>query len=159
MAGVWLQLTELLACWRIDAPMFQNPKRIFPVLLLISLLQVAGAKPATLPLSSAGQTASQRTSSGPRKFRVSQGVAESHIIKKVPPHYPSEAKKGHIIGDVILDFMIDRNGGVKDLVIVSGNPVLARAAVEAVQQWKNKPYLLNGDPVEVETTTKITFRM
>jgi len=55
--------------------------------------------------------------------------------------------------------MIDRNGGVKDLVIVSGNPVLARAAVEAVQQWKYKPYLLNGDPVEVETTTKITFRM
>jgi TonB family protein len=65
----------------------------------------------------------------------------------------------HITGDVILDFMIDRNGGVKDLIAVSGDPILTRAAVEAVQQWKYKRYLLNGEPVEVETTAKITFRM
>ena len=97
--------------------------------------------------------------SGPSRFRVSQGVAESHIIKKVPPHYPVEAKDRHITGDVVLDFVIDRNGGVKDLIVVSGDPVLAQAAVEAAQQWKYKPYLLNGEPVEVETTAKIIFRM
>lgn len=70
-----------------------------------------------------------------------------------------EAKERHITGDVVLDFIIDRNGGVKDLIVVSGDPVLAQAAVEAVQQWKYKPYLLNGEPVEVEATAKIIFRM
>src|SRR5690348_13550985 len=127
--------------------MSHHAKTILPVLLLISVLALAGAKSATLPLSSPAQTAkpSPRPSFGPRRFRVSEGVAESHIIRKVPPHNPEEAKERHITGDVILDFMIDRNGGVKDLIAVSGDPILTRAAVEAVQQWKYKPYLLNGE--------------
>jgi len=103
----------------------------------------------------------QRSPSAPkaRKLRVSEGVAEGNLLKKVAPHYPREAKKKHITGDVILDFTIDKSGNVEDLKVLSGDPILAQAAAEAVQQWKYKPYHLNGDPVEVNTTAKIRFRM
>lgn len=93
------------------------------------------------------------------KLRIAQGVAEGNILSKVPPHYPEEAKQNHITGDVILDFTIDRNGNVTGLKIISGHPLLASAAVDAVKQWKYKPFLLNGEPVDVETTARIIFRM
>jgi protein TonB len=95
----------------------------------------------------------------PLKLRVAQGVAERMVLHKVPPHYPEDAKQNHITGDVILDFTVDRSGNVTGLKIVSGHPLLAPAAVDAVEQWKYKPFLLNGEPVEVETTVKISFRM
>lgn len=95
----------------------------------------------------------------PPKLRIAQGVAEGNILHKVPPHYPEEAKQNHITGDVILDFTIDRNGNVTGLKIISGHPLLASAAVDAVKQWKYKPFLLNGEPVDVETTARIIFRM
>jgi protein TonB len=60
---------------------------------------------------------------------------------------------------VILGFIIDKEGEVADLKVVRGDPILAQAAVEAVQQWQYRPFLLNGEPVEVETTAKIIFRM
>ena len=99
------------------------------------------------------------TSNKPPKLRIAQGVAEGNILSKVPPHYPEEAKQNYITGDVILDFTIDRNGNVTGLKIISGHPLLASAAVDAVKQWKYKPFLLNGEPVDVETTARIIFRM
>ncbi|HEU5413229.1 MAG TPA: energy transducer TonB [Candidatus Angelobacter sp.] len=95
----------------------------------------------------------------PLKLRVSQGVAEGLVLHKVPPHYPEEAKEKHITGDVILGVTIDHSGNVSELKAISGDPLLARAAAEAVKQWKYKPYLLNGEPVEIETTVRISFRM
>jgi protein TonB len=94
-----------------------------------------------------------------RKLRISPGVAEGLLIKKVPPHYPPEAKEKRITGIVILEFTVDRSGNVQGLKVLSGDPILARAAAEAVQQWKYRPYLLNGEPVEIETTAKFTFRL
>lgn len=95
----------------------------------------------------------------PSKLRVSQGVAEGNILHKVPPRYPEAAKEKHITGDVILGITIDHGGNVSELKIMNGDPLLAQAAAEAVKQWKYKPYLLNGELVEVETTVKISFRM
>jgi TonB family protein len=95
----------------------------------------------------------------PIKVRVSSNVAQGRLIHQVNPVYPREARKKHIQGDVVLQTTIDREGNVADLKVVSGEPILADAAVEAVKQWQYKPYLLNGDPVEVETQVIIRFHM
>lgn len=93
------------------------------------------------------------------KVRVSSGVAEGLKVHDVSPVYPREARKNHVQGDVILRATIDRQGNIADLKLVSGEPILADAAVEAVKQWKYKPYILNGEPVEVETQVLIRFHM
>ena len=94
-----------------------------------------------------------------RKLRISQGVAERNIIKKVNPVYPEEARAHRIQGYVILSGTIDREGNLIDVQPISGHPWLVEAAVQAVKQWKYKPYTLNGKPVEVETQIKISFRL
>jgi TonB family protein len=94
-----------------------------------------------------------------KRLRISPEVARNSIVKTVAPSYPVEAKKKHLIGDVILGFVINKEGEVADLTLVRGDPILAQAALEAVEQWRYKPFLLNGQPVEVETTAKIIFRM
>lgn len=96
---------------------------------------------------------------GPRKLRVSQSVVEGMMLTKVGPVYPLEAQAKHIQGDVILQATIDKEGNIAGLKVISGHPLLAEAATEAVRQWKYKPYRLNGEPVEVETTIKIQFRL
>ena len=75
------------------------------------------------------------------------------------PIYPPEAKRKGIEGTVLLRATIGRDGVMKNLMLISGPPDLADAAIGAVQQWRYKPYLLEGNPVEVETTVKITFRL
>jgi protein TonB len=69
------------------------------------------------------------------------------------------AKIAHIQGDVILQATISKNGIIENLRGVSGHPILLQAAMDTVRQWKYKPYLLNGEPVEVETTIKVQFHM
>ena len=96
---------------------------------------------------------------GPLRLRVSSGVAEGILVHKVPPIYPREAKEKKIAGDVILQAVIDIKGNVADLKLIHGDPLLAESSMAAVRQWKYRPYLLNGEPVEVETTVKITFHL
>ena len=95
----------------------------------------------------------------PQKLRVSEGVAAGNLLRKIEPQYPQMAKIAHIQGDVILAATISKGGTIENLHQVSGHPILVQAAMEAVKQWRYKPYLLNGEPVEVETTIKVTFRM
>lgn len=100
-----------------------------------------------------------RPPTGPRKIRVSEGVAQANILRKVEPRYPELAREKRRQGDVILKLTIDRTGRVINLSIISGDPLLTEAAMDAVGQWTYKPYTLNGEPVEVETTVKVSFRM
>ena len=93
----------------------------------------------------------------PKKLRVSSGVAEGLKIHSEGPKYPREARERGIQGDVILQATIDTKGEITNLKAVKGDPILAEAAIDAVKQWKYKPYLLNGEPVEVETTIKVVF--
>ena len=95
----------------------------------------------------------------PQKLRVSQGVAEGNLLRRVEPQYPQMAKVAHIQGDVVLAATISKNGSIENLHQISGHPILVQSAMEAVKQWRYKPYLLNGEPVEVETTIKVTFKM
>ena len=94
---------------------------------------------------------------GPKK--VSSGVMEGNLIRKVDPPYPSMAKIAHIQGDVVLQATISKGGTIENLRGVSGHPILIQAAMEAVRQWKYRPYELNGEPVEVETTITVRFHM
>ena len=96
---------------------------------------------------------------GPVRLRISMGVADGLSLRKVKPSYPEEARTKHIYGDVILRVAIDKQGNVISTNVMSGDPLLAEAAVNAVKQWKYKPYLLNGEPVELDTSIKIQFRL
>lgn len=93
----------------------------------------------------------------PTRLRVAQGVMRSSLVTKVNPIYPPEAKRQRIDGAVLLQINIDKNGNVSEVEPISGHPLLIRAAIDAVKQWKYKPYLLNNTPIEVETTVLIKF--
>jgi len=90
---------------------------------------------------------------------VSQGVSQGLLIHRVEPMYPPIAQQAHIQGIVTLTAVIDKDGIIQRLQLVSGHPLLATAAIDAVKQWRYKPYLLNGQPVEAETTVTVTFRL
>lgn len=95
----------------------------------------------------------------PQRIRISQGVTSGLLIHKVAPPYPGIARAGRIQGDVVLKAIISRDGSIQDLQLVSGHPMLVPAAIEAVRQWRYRPYLLNGQPVEVETTITVIFTL
>jgi TonB family protein len=95
----------------------------------------------------------------PAHLRVSAGVAEANMIHKVVPVYPSEARAAHVQGDVVIQCAIDGEGQIAHARVISGDPLLAPSALEAVKQWKYKPYTLNGEPVEVETVITVRFHM
>ena len=94
-----------------------------------------------------------------QRMRVSPGVTKGLLIHRVEPSYPPLAQQAHIQGDVVLTAIIDKEGNVQHLQLVSGHPLLAPAAIEAVKQWRYKPFLLNGQPLEVETTVTVSFRV
>jgi protein TonB len=95
----------------------------------------------------------------PQRVRVSSGVQNGLLVRKVNPTYPPLARQARIQGVVILQAQISKEGNIENLQLVSGHPMLAPAAIEAVKQWKYKPYLLNGEPVEVETQVQVNFTL
>lgn len=95
----------------------------------------------------------------PSRVRVSQRVSQALLIKKVEPQYPRNARQQHIEGMVVLTAVIDARGDVQDLTVASGDPLLAPAATEAVKQWKYKPYLLSGEPTNMETQISVSFTL
>jgi protein TonB len=95
----------------------------------------------------------------PQRVRISQGVTRGLLIQKVEPQYPPLARAARVQGDVVLSAVIDTNGQITNLQLVSEHPMLVPAAIAAVKQWRYKPYLLNGQPVEVETTITVIFSL
>ena len=95
----------------------------------------------------------------PQRVRISQGVTKGLLIHKQEPSYPTLARAARVQGDVVLSAIIDVNGQITNLQLVSGHPMLVPAALDAVKQWRYKPYLLNGQPVEVETTITVIFAL
>lgn len=95
----------------------------------------------------------------PQRVRVSQGVSQGLLIHQVKPTYPPLARQARIQGTVVLQAVIGKDGTIQNLKVVSGHPMLAPAALEAVKQWKYKPYFLNGEPVEVDTTINVNFTL
>lgn len=95
----------------------------------------------------------------PQRVRVSQGVQAGLLIRKVQPAYPPLARQARIQGSVLLQAEISKDGSIENLRLISGHPMLAPAAIEAVKQWKYRPYILNGEPVEVETQITVNFTL
>ena len=95
----------------------------------------------------------------PQRVRISQGVTKGLLIHREEPTYPTLARAARVQGEVVLSAVIDTNGTDPEPQLVSGHPMLVPAAIAAVEQWRYKPYLLNGQPVEVETTITVIFSL
>jgi protein TonB len=95
----------------------------------------------------------------PQRVRVSAGVTQGLVLKKVNPVYPPIARAARISGSVVLQAEISKNGDIQNLHAISGPPMLIPAAIDAVRQWKYKPYILNGEPVEVDTQITVIFSL
>jgi periplasmic protein TonB len=90
----------------------------------------------------------------PLRVRVAENVMQGMLVKKVDPQRPS-GDAANMRGEVVFKAVIGKDGDVENLQAVSGHPLLIPPAIEAVKQWKYKPYLLNGEPVIVETTIRV----
>jgi protein TonB len=90
---------------------------------------------------------------------VSQGVSQGLLVKKVQPKYPPSALRLRVEGAVQLLATISKNGDISAVKILTGDTQLSHAAVDAVKQWKYKPYLLNGEPVEIQTQITVNFKL
>lgn len=94
------------------------------------------------------------------KMPVSNNVAVGLLVKKVAPYYPADAKDARVSGKVVLGATIGRDGRIHDLRVIEAPwPSLVYAAVWAVSQWQYKPYMINGEPVEVDTTVNVFFTL
>jgi TonB family protein len=100
------------------------------------------------------------TPAPPQASAPSYGVFVAGVLlKKVQPDYPLAMKDARVAGTVVLKGVIGKDGRLRDLRFVSGPPLLQQAAIDAVKQWLYRPYLLNGEPVEVQTTVNIAFTL
>jgi periplasmic protein TonB len=93
------------------------------------------------------------------KLIVSQGVSRGLLVKQVQPVYPATALRMHTEGSVQMMATLSKNGDITDVKVLSGDRELARAAVDAVKKWKYKPYLLNGEPVDIQTQITVNFKL
>ncbi len=105
----------------------------------------------------ASQSAAGPAAPVPQRIRVGGNIAAAMIEKRVAPVYPVGAEAAHISGTVVLHAIIGREGAIQQLDFISGPPLLMESAMTAVRQWRYKPYLLNGQPVEVETTINVVY--
>jgi periplasmic protein TonB len=90
---------------------------------------------------------------------ISSGVMAGNRLSWTLPQYPATVRALRIQGVVVLQATISKTGSIENLRVVSGPPMLRQATIDAVQTWRYKPYLLNGDPVEVETTINVVFNL
>jgi protein TonB len=95
----------------------------------------------------------------PHRLTISSGVSQGYLLRQVRPVYPPMAIATRVQGTVVLSALISRAGEIENLRVLSGHPLLITAAIEAVKRWRYRPYLLNGDPVEVETQITVTFSL
>jgi TonB family protein len=113
---------------------------ITPLLVIVALTSV-GASQAVMPWG----------------VHVTETIMAGLIVTKVAPVYPPRGRQAHIQGTVILKVKINTSGDVESMPLISGHPMLAPAAIEAIKQWQYKPYLSDGDPVNVETQVRVNF--
>ena len=94
-----------------------------------------------------------------QRVRIGGNVQAAKMVRQIQPMYPQIAKTAHVQGTVILHAIIAKDGSVQELQYISGPALLMRSAMDAVHQWKYQPTLLNGEPVEVDTTISVVFTL
>lgn len=92
------------------------------------------------------------------RVRVSR-MMEGNLVRRVQPEYPPTARMAHVQGQVVLSAIISKAGTIEKVQVLSGHPLLVQSAVEAVKQWRYRPYILNDEPVEVETQITVNFTL
>lgn len=117
---------------------------------------VATASNAALP--NLGTSSATLPHVAPESLRVSQGVSQGLVLKKVAPEFPSSALQLHRDGTVEMLATISKDGAITKIRVLNGDPLFVKSATDAVRQWKYRPYLLNGEPVEIETQITINFK-
>jgi protein TonB len=95
----------------------------------------------------------------PKKVSISAGVMVGMLIQKTQPIYPPIAKAARVSGTVVLQATISKAGTIENLHVINGPAMLQQAAMDAVRSWRYRPYLLNNEPVEVETTVNVIFTL
>ena len=95
----------------------------------------------------------------PKKVNISAGVMVGMLLQKTQPLYPPIAKAARVSGTVVLQATISKTGQIEGLHVISGPAMLQQAALDAVRTWRYRPYLLNNEPVEVETTVNVIFTL
>jgi protein TonB len=86
-------------------------------------------------------------------------MMEGNLLRRVQPAYPPLARSARIQGQVVLAAVISKEGMIENLHVLEGHPMLVRAALDAVSQWRYRPYILNNEPVEVETRITVNFSL
>jgi protein TonB len=94
-----------------------------------------------------------------KKVNISAGVAVGLLVQKTAPVYPAIARSAHVSGTVVIQATISKAGAIGNLRVVSGPPLLRQAALDAVKTWRFRPYMLDGEPVDVDTAVNVTFAM
>ena len=95
----------------------------------------------------------------PNRIKVGGDVQSASLVKQVTPEYPGIAKSAHVSGTVTLRAIISKDGSIEKLEYVSGPPLLMSSAMSAVKEWRYRPTMLNGQPVEVDTTVQVVFSL
>jgi TonB family protein len=130
----------------------------------LSAVSAGGSAGPQIDVPSAANAKPQTNAGGPQgtrpmRVRVSQGVMQGMVISKVQPTYPPEARAARIQGSVVIAAIIGKDGNIESERLVSGDPLLAPAAMDAVKQWRYRPYLLNRQAVEVDTQITVNFTL
>jgi periplasmic protein TonB len=95
----------------------------------------------------------------PTHVRISQGVMQGYLLERVQPGYPPLARQARVQGTVVLAATINKQGAIENLQVTSGHPMLVAAALDAVRRWRYRPFLLNGEPVDVSTNITVVFSL
>jgi protein TonB len=148
---------QLSAPARISADMKSKAPEDAPPSQALDAADLGGsANPATVL---GGQSAPRVQAAPPRSVTVSAGVAVGLLIQKTPPIYPPIAKTARVSGTVVLEAAISKSGAIQNLRVVTGPEMLRQSALEAVRTWRFKPYKLNNEPTEIETTINVVFAL
>jgi protein TonB len=106
-----------------------------------------------------GQNGPKVKVAAPQKVSIASGIAVGLLIQKTAPIYPPMAKNARVSGTVVIQATISRNGTIENTHVVSGPAMLRQSALDAVKTWRFRPYMLSGEPVEVDTTVNVNFAL
>ena len=150
--------------FRIVEPRSFHGGCVLSVLLVVTPLFNSSPSPSVLPAFVQLAPTPKGYGDSPRPFRVSrlhvaEAIAVEHLRKKVKPEYPPEAEATRLEGDVIFRIIIGKDGGVKEIHLRRGKPILIEAAAKALSDWRYETFVLNGEAVEVESLATVEFRL
>lgn len=131
----------------------------FGIVTCGSALALHASAQAAANADQAAANADQTAKNPPEYIHVRASTMQGMIVHKVQPIYPFIAQKARVEGTVVLRATINKKGNVENLQVVSGPAMLQMSAMDAVQQWKYRPYLLNGEPVAVKTMVNVSYTL